>query len=186
MKFIIDGKPYEMDSDFLVDAWYRVTLPYIDPAGAHAKKFADIRLAAKALLRVRLGFILKIFADIFHVDDWHTLAPTRGEDVLVKLHGYLYLALLMRAEGQHIILELESGKESGKESSHDCAGIVGTNAGDSLTLTRAYFDGGQEIYSIKRPDTGGQVGNGIGQTLALASASASSSGLVADEDAAEI
>lgn len=181
MKLIIDGIEYELDSDVFVDAWYRQTLPYVDPSQEQAKKYTDVRLAAKALLRVRLGSVLKMFATIFHVDDWRDLAPKRGEDILVKLHGYI--ALLMRAEGQTARLEMES------EASDDSTGIVGHHASRRLTLTSARFDGGPTLYTragIEREDTGRTVGDGARQAIAAPGPSASGGGLEPISDAPEI
>lgn len=178
MKLVIDGKEYEVDSDFFVDAWYRMTLPYVDPSQEPAKKYGDIRLAAKGVLRLYLKSVLKTFALIFHVEDYRELAPRRGEDVLLKLHGYV--ALLMRAEGQHLTLEMET------EQSHDRARLLGNGEGTRLALTRASFDGQREIYAIQRPDTGGQVGDTARPEPAALSASPSGSGLESDEDAPEV
>lgn len=179
MKLTIDGTEYEIDSDFFVDAWYRATLPYVDPSQEPAKKYGDIRLAAKGLLRLYLKSVLKTFALIFHIDDYRQLEPKRGEDVLVKLHGYL--ALLMRAEGQHLTLEMET------EEPHDSARLLGDGALPRLALTRAAFDGGQEIYrAIQRPDTGREVGDDSRSQFAALGPGPSGGRLVSDADTPEI
>lgn len=183
MKLIIDGKEYEMDGDFFVYHWAKMARPYIDPNAPEGKKYTDARLAAKGLLRLRLKSILQAFAGIFH-QDYHELEPQRGEDMLLKLHEHM--TRLMRMEANGLVLEMESAPVL--EEYHDSQGLVDAHAGSSLTLTRAYFAGGQEIYNsaIERPDTGRTVGNISGQEPAVALPVPSGGGLVSDEDAPEI
>ena len=173
MKLVIDGHEYEMDSDWLVRRWYEATAQYLNPDSAEAKKYSDLRLAAKAALRLRLGGILKAFAAIFHVEDWRELAPKRGEDMLVKLHQYV--TILLRAEAQNLTLEMESGDS-------DDTGIDGGGAPSRLTLIRAGFAGGQTIY--ERPDAG-TLKDATGQHTATR-AIAPGGGLVGDADASEV
>lgn len=175
MRLIIDGKPYEVDGDFFVRAWYEATAPYLSPETPEGKKYADIRLAAKAALRLRLGAILKIFATVFRVDDWRELQPKRGEDMLVKLHQYT--TGLLRVEAHHLVLEMAS-EESGSD---DAATRIDTPT--RLTLARAGFDGGQTLY--QRPDSGRAFRDTTGQHPA-ALASASGGGLERDADAPKV
>lgn len=177
MRLIIDGREYEFDDSFLVQRWYEMTEQYINPAREEAKKYTDLRLAAKAALRLRLSAILKAFAQIFHVDDWRTLQPKRGEDMLVKLHQYV--TILLRAEAQNLELELESVESV--ES--DDTGISGGDSPTRLTLSRARFAGGQTLY--QRSDTGGALNNATGpDTPALPEAPGG--GLVYHADASEV
>lgn len=178
MRLIIDGKPYEVDGDFFVRAWYEATAPYLSPETPEGKRYADIRLAAKAALRLRLGAILKIFATVFRVDDWRELQPQRGEDMLVKLHQYT--TGLLRVEAHHLVVEMAS--ENSDESGSDHAD-TGIRTPTRLALTSAGFDGGQTLY--QRPDSGRAFRDTTGQHPAL-SASASGGGLEPDADPPEV
>ncbi len=106
MKLIIDGVEHEFDGDWLVNVWAEKTAVYLDPASPDAKKYLDVRLALKGLLRLHLPKILQLFAEVFHVDDWRTLKPDKGDDLLLTLQRYM--ALLMHAEIQNLTLELRT------------------------------------------------------------------------------
>lgn len=108
MKLIIDGTEYEFDGDWLVNVWQEKTATYVDPASPDARKYTDIRLALKGLLRLHLPKVLQLFAEVFHVDDWRTLKPGKNEDLLLTLQRYM--ALLMHAEVQNLTLELRTVK----------------------------------------------------------------------------
>lgn len=175
MKLIIDGAEYELDGDWLVEQWYHHTLPYLDPEAAEGKKYTDLRLGAKAMLRLRLGAILKLFAGIFQVDDWRTLQPKRGEDILLKLHQYM--TILLRAEAQTLTLEMESDLNGDR--------ALGSGADHRLTLTRASFAGGQTLY--QRPIAGALPASAdTTGTDTATHAVASISGLVSDAHPSEI
>lgn len=180
MKLIIDGKAYEVDGDFLVKSWYLQSEPYVNPDKPEGKKYADLRLAAKAALRLRLPTILKSFAKIFQIDDWRELQPKRGEDMLVKLHQYM--TGLLRAEANTLVVEFQS--ELGDGDSHDSQGSMVSDAGTRLALTRAGF-AGQQKPLYERPGAGRAITDTPGQHPAL-SAVTSSGRLVGDADAPEI
>lgn len=108
MKLIIDGVEYEFDGDWLVNVWAEKTAAYVDPAAPEARKYLDVRLALKGLLRLHLPKILQLFADVFDVDDWRTLKPGKNDDLLLTLQRYM--ALLMHAEVQNLTLELRTVK----------------------------------------------------------------------------
>ena len=108
MKLIIDGTEYEFDGDWLVNVWAEKTAAYVDPAAPEARKYLDVRLALKGLLRLHLPKILQLFAEVFHVDDWRTLKPGKNDDLLLTLQRYM--ALLMHAEIQNLTLELRTVK----------------------------------------------------------------------------
>ena len=187
MRLIIDGREYELDGNFFVDRWIANTAPYVDPDAPEGRRFSDVRLALKVLLRTRLSSILKLFAGVFHVDDWRTLRPARGEDTLMALHSYV--ALLMRAEAQNLILEmvtttasneslLTAPHEQGTGDSDDTQRRLGNDAPTRLTLTSARFVGvAKALY--ERPNTGRQVGESTGQHPALGPIT-SGGGLVTD------
>lgn len=182
MKIIIDGKTYELPGEWLVKSWYDMTEKYVNPESDEARKYTDLRLAAKAALRLRLGSILKAFASIFRKDDWRELQPKRGEDMLVKLHQYVTGVLLLEAKSLVLELESEPGPELEGGDTDDRAGIMGTDTGTRLTLTGARFDGGQTLY--QRPDAG-PLDNATRPNTALGPAP-SGSGLVGDADTPEI
>ena len=112
MKLIIDGQEYEFDGDWLVNVWQEKTATYVDPASPDARKYTDIRLALKGLLRLHLPKVLQLFAEVFHVDDWRTLKPGKNDDLLLTLQRYM--ALLMHAEVQNLTLELRTVQGSVK------------------------------------------------------------------------
>ena len=188
MRLIIDGHEYELDGNFFVDRWIASTAPYVDPDAPEGRRFSDVRLALKVLLRTRLSGILKLFAGAFHVDDWRTLRPARGEDTLMTLHSYI--ALMMRAEAQNLILEMvttpseslltapSAPREQESSDSDDTQRRLGNDAPTRLTLTSARFVGvAKALY--ERPNTGRQVGESIGQHSALGPVT-SGGGLVTD------
>lgn len=180
MKIIIDGKTYELPGEWLVKSWYDMTEKYVNPESDEARKYTDLRLAAKAALRLRLGSILKAFATIFRKDDWRELQPKRGEDMLVKLHQYVTGVLLLEAKS--LVLELESEPVIEDGDTDDRTGIMDPHEGTRLTLTGARFDGGQTLYV--RQDTG-PLTDATRSDTTLGPAP-SGGGLVGDADASEI
>lgn len=106
MKLRIDGTDYEFDTTWLIEQWQAKTGVFVDPNSAEGKKYADVRIGAKGLLRLFLEPLLRTFAQIFNVPDWRTLKPRRGEDMLQVLHGYM--TLVLHAEAQNMTLELRT------------------------------------------------------------------------------
>lgn len=179
MKIIIDGKPYELDSDWLVEQWYHATKPYVDPNAPEGKKYTDIRLGAKALLRLHVPAILRRFANVFRVADWRTLQPQRGEDMLVKLHQYM--TILLRMETHALVLELETVGDG--EDSSNAARIGGHDTATRVALARASFADGPALY--ERPDTRRALGDAA-RPDTVTGASTSGSRLVADADTSAV
>lgn len=166
MQITIDGHIYEFDGEWLVQRFADMTREYVDPESATGKRYADFRLGAKALIRLRLKEVLEGFAHMFHVDDWRTLKPKRDEDLLLVLHRY-YMAMVA-AEMQNLRLELESDHVAGHVEGESSTRLALTSAAFGATdLYRAAprglpngakLDAGRDTAALAAPSGSGLVG----------------------------
>lgn len=129
MKVTIDGASYDVDMDWLLERYAAKTRALLDPASGDALLHDTERLALKALLRPRQNKLLKLFAQALCIEDWETLKPQKGDDILLLLHGYIML--LLRAELANISVDIATEPTEPEGGNH-----VALLEGDAPTRAR--------------------------------------------------
>lgn len=157
MRIVLDGRTYDVDLGPLADLYAAKTREYLDPQGATPVLKPAERLALKALLRPRQTAILQAFAHLLCVDDWQSLKPGKGDDLLLILHDYVVQVL--RAELANISVTLDPVGDSDESLFESDTGARRAVTGAALGPLAVRFEQGRDF-----PESSGPIALTSGET----------------------